>query len=132
MSTVSDTSSTASSSYPELLSDMADQAERLFIKRGIAGDLARSVAWDLVEYLRTSHWAKQTIYFPEAVSVDARRRAAEMFERFNGHNMAELAQEFDVSLQHAYRMIRFVRAEMVLKRQGRLFAEDEPEKPNLR
>lgn len=120
------------SNYPELLADMATHAKTLFVQKGIADETAHQVAWDLAEFLRT-HWSKQTIYFPEAVSLEARRRAAGMFAEFNGRNIAELAKKYDVSVQHAYRMIRYMRAESVLANQGRLFDDDDDvPKPNLR
>ena len=106
--------------YPELLSDLADQVATRLCERGIDAERAADIGFEAAEHIR-EHWGGQPIYLPKGVQYDFSRRDLEIFDRFNGHNHAELAKEYNLTVMRIYQITKAVRAELIKKRQGALF-----------
>ena len=106
--------------YPELLADLADQVALKLCEHGVEPDKAADIGFFAAEHMR-EHWGGQPIYLPQGVQYDFSRRDLEIFDRFNGHNHVELAQEYNLTVMRIYQIIKAVRAELVKKRQGALF-----------
>jgi len=106
---------------PELLTDLATHAcevagQMLGIPRDAAEHLGIEVARKMAD-----HWGGQHIYIPKGVSMIASQRDRVIFDEFNGHNHAELARKYHLSMIWIYKIIRTVRAQEVARRQGGLF-----------
>lgn len=106
--------------YPELLADLADQVALKISELGVPLDKAADIGFAAAEHIR-DHWGGQPIYLPKGAQYDFSKRDLEIFERFNGHNHAELAKEYDRSVMRIYQIVKAVRAELIKKRQGALF-----------
>jgi Mor family transcriptional regulator len=101
------------SGYPELLADLAARAETLLRAEGMPEEQAKAVAFKLSEAVR-QHWGGQLIYVPIGTDFEITQRDLAMWQRFDGRNHEDLAREFEMSLQHVYR---------VVKKMGRLARE---------
>lgn len=110
----------AESTYPELLRDLADQVAVKIAELGVDNEKCADIGFAVAEHIR-EHWGGQPIYLPKGVQYDFSRRDLEVFEQFNGHNHAELAREYNLTVMRIYQIIKAVRAELVKKRQGALF-----------
>lgn len=110
----------AESTYPELLRDLADQVAVKIAELGVDVEKCADIGFAVAEHIR-EHWGGQPIYLPKGVQYDFCMRDLQVFERFNGHNHAELAREYNLTVMRIYQIIKAVRAELVKKRQGALF-----------
>lgn len=110
----------AEATYPELLQDLADQIGLKLVELGITPEKAADIGFASAEHMR-EHWGGQPIYLPKGVQYDFSRRDLEVFEKFNGHNHAALAREYNLTVMRIYQIVKAVRAELVKKRQGALF-----------
>lgn len=110
----------AEATYPELLRDLADQVALKLVEMGVDPEKATDIGFASAEHIR-EHWGGQPIYLPKGVQYEFSRRDLEVFEKFNGHNHAELAREYNLTVMRIYQIIKAVRAELVKKRQGALF-----------
>lgn len=106
--------------YPELLQDLADQIGLKLVELGVDTEKCADIGFAVAEHIR-EHWGGQPIYLPKGVFYDFSRRHLEIFEKFNGHNHAELAREYNLTVMRIYQVVKAVRAELVKKRQGALF-----------
>lgn len=110
---------------PELLLDLASHvAVKVTELCGVSTEKAEAVGLAVAD-LMSSHWGGQLLYFPKGMARNLSARDLEIYARFKGDNHAELAREFDVSLQHLYRIIKAVHAGEVAARQGGLFLDSE-------
>ena len=66
-----------------------------------ADDVGIEVCQELV-----NRYAGLQFYFPKGKTLFSIIKQAEIFKRFNGHNLAELAIEYGYSEQHCYRIIK--------------------------
>jgi len=107
---------------PQLIADLADKVADAVAKRGIEAEAAAQIGVEVADLMRAD-WGGQAIYFAKGLAIDISRRDLEMFEKFNGHNHAELAREYDLSVIHIYRRIKSVGDALRAKRQGDLFQE---------
>jgi len=105
---------------PQLLADLADKLALALAKRGIGPESAAEIGIEIADQMRAD-WGGQHIYFPQGAAIDITRRDMELWEKFNGHNHAALAREYDLSVIHVYRRVKLVGAAMRAKRQGDLF-----------
>jgi Mor family transcriptional regulator len=69
------------------------------------------------------HWGGQLLYFPKGESLHRSERDLKIYGEFNGSNQAELAQKYETSIQHVYRIIEAVRADEIARRQPELKLE---------
>ena len=106
--------------YPELLQDLCDQVALKLVQFGVDPEKASEIGFATSEHMR-EHWGGQPIYLPKGVQYEFSRRDIEVFEKFNGHNHAALAREYNLTVMRIYQIIKAVRAELVKKRQGALF-----------
>ncbi|MDR0996767.1 MAG: hypothetical protein LBL69_03775 [Zoogloeaceae bacterium] len=105
---------------PELLLDLADQCAASLIELlRIAPSEAESVGREIAGRM-ASHWGGQNLYFPMGLSYRLSQRDREIFAKFNGRNHAALAQEFGVSVQWIYRIVREMKKQDIAARQGTL------------
>ncbi len=95
--------------------------ERAGIEEEAATELARDLAHELAR-----QFGGQLFYFPLDLAGTLSRRDRELFARFNGTNHEELARASGLSVQHIYKIVEQVRREEVARRQGRLFALEDP------
>lgn len=110
---------------PEFLQDLKEQAfihlRDAGMQAGLAEDMATSLARRMCE-----HWGGLILYFPKGDYFLRRERDLKIYREFNGHNQAELAQKFDTSVQHIYRIIEWMRAEDLARRQPELNLDGGP------
>jgi Mor family transcriptional regulator len=106
--------------YPELLADLADQVALKIVELGTPMDKAADIGFAVAEHIR-EHWGGQPIYLPKGAQYDFSMRDMQVFERFNGHNHAALAREYNLTVMRIYQIVKAVRAELIKKRQGALF-----------
>lgn len=115
---------------PELLLDLASHvAAQVKSLCGVSPEKADSVGLAVAD-LMSCHWGGQLLYFPKGMARKLSTRDMEIYTRFNGSNHADLAREYDVSLQHIYRIIKIVHAGEVAARQGGLFPDSDDEFDN--
>lgn len=105
---------------PQLIADLADKVAAAVAKRGLDPEAAAQVGIEVADQMRAD-WGGQAIYFAKGCFIDINRRDLEIWEKFNGHNHAELAKEYDLSVVHLYRRIKSVGDAMRAKRQSDLF-----------
>lgn len=110
---------------PELLTALADTVATMLAAEGIEPDRAADIGIKVMDRMRDD-WGGEPIYFPKGCAIDISRRDMEMFDKFNGRNHTDLSKEYNLSVIHVYRIVKYVRAEMIKKRQGDLFQEVEP------
>lgn len=109
-----------SASAPELLTALADTVADLLVTEGLAPERAADIGMKVMDRMRDD-WGGEPIYFPKGCAIDISRRDMEIWERFTGRNHTELAREYDLSVIHIYRIVKYVGAEITKKRQGALF-----------
>lgn len=101
---------------PEFLRDLEEQAfmalQENGVQEGLAQDLANGIARKMCQ-----HWGGLILYFPKGDYILRRERDLKIYGEFSGNNQGELAQRFDTSIQHIYRIIDWMRAEELARRQ---------------
>ncbi|MBI5626094.1 MAG: DNA-binding protein [Nitrosomonadales bacterium] len=93
-------------------------AERL-IARGIANNIAAETGTEVADDI-ASHWGGQNVYFPFDMAA---RRNAQIYAKFTGDNHDKLAMEFNVSVQHIYRVLKIMLTAEKASRQPGLFPD---------
>lgn len=107
----------------ELLADLADRiADHLERSKRIDESAARQLAEDIA-YEMADAWGGQLIYFPKGKFALLSKRDRQIFSEFTGHNHADLARKYKVSVQHIYRIIKIMTRRELADRHGDLFAE---------
>lgn len=110
--------------YPQLLADLATHVAKFLEERlGIPQTDAEAAGFNTAEHVREL-WGGQMLYIPEGVSFETRKRYEEIWGKFDGKNVSELAVEYGLSVQQLYKIIRIMRAESVRKNQHKLFDGD--------
>lgn len=109
--------------YPELLADMARVAEQVLRDDGIPEDQAKRTAFALAEHMR-GYWGGQIVSVAKGHRLKTRQRWRAVWEKFTGDNHAELAREFDLSLQQVYKIIEIMKRDHVARSQHALFVND--------
>ena len=104
---------------PEVLADLSAKLSDRLISHGMDSDSATGIG-QLVSDDMAADWGGQLIYFPMAL---ADRRSRQIYEKFTHDNHAELANEFNVSVQHVYRVVKIMRQLEIARRQGSLFSD---------
>jgi Mor family transcriptional regulator len=112
------------SQAPELLADLESHAARLLqelanLDKDVAEHLANEIAFTL-----SQHWGGQNLYVPQSLFYTRSRRNDAVWAAFTGHNQAELARRFKISVQFVYRIIKLKMREEAERRQGRLDLEE--------
>lgn len=110
----------------EVLVDVAEQvAERIVAIGGEHNDAER-IGWEVARALN-SYWGGGNLYICKGLLYEVSLRDQEIYRRFNGENHDWLASEYDLTVQHIYRIVKRVGNAERAKRQGALFIEQTEE-----
>lgn len=104
---------------PEFLKDLQEQAFVTLRANGLPAGQAEDIASALARHM-CQHWGGQLLYFPRGQSLQRGERDMKIYREFNGFNQADLAQRYDTSVQHVYRIIESVRSDEIARRQPEL------------
>ena len=108
----------------ELLEDLAlAVGEVTRTMCGVSPEKAVEVGQAVAD-LMTDLWGGRLIYFPKGVSRALAKRNREIYAKFNGSNHDVLATEYKMSVPWIYRLVEFMRAEELARRQHGLFDGD--------
>ncbi|MBE9577867.1 MULTISPECIES: Mor transcription activator family protein [Moraxella] len=88
-----------------LLQDLKTHTEHLLSEVNLSPDQARQVANELMFQI-SQQWGGQLIYIIKGEKYLADKRDIEIYRAFNGHNHAELAQKYGLSLPYIYRILK--------------------------
>ncbi len=102
--------------YPELLMDIAEQVA-LALKTHLPNeDEAKRVGFEVAEHIRHHH-AGEMIYFPRGRKFEANRLHDDIWQKFTGRNVPELAKEFKMTEPSIYRILKFMQHRATRKNQ---------------
>lgn len=96
--------------YPELLGDLLTNLARELKAAGLDVTSASDIAWRATEKVR-DRWSGQTIYVPQAITYETRKRYEQIWNEFTGDNVPDLARRYRLSEQAVYAAIRHMREE---------------------
>jgi Mor family transcriptional regulator len=108
--------------YPELLIDIAEQVA-LRVKAHVPNEEeARRIGYEVAEHIRNHH-AGEMIYFPRGRKFEARRLHQELWEKFTGNNVPDLAKEYKMAEPSVYRILKFMKEQQERRSQMSLLGE---------
>lgn len=90
--------------WPQALADMLMVIESAYRRGGDSDETARVRAFVAVRALAIYHGGR-IFYLPKGQQIDRALRDREIWERHNGHNVAELAREYELNEVHIYRIL---------------------------
>lgn len=106
----------------ELIADMEEHMVACLVSvTNISKQDARMAARQVAAHL-TKHWGGQILYFPKNHLGRLSGRDAEIWRKFNGRNHAELAREYNLTVQQIYKIVREAQALHRKKTQADMFA----------
>ena len=88
-----------------LLLDLRDQAKKLFNEANIDSEKSAQIANELM-YIIAKHWGGQSLYIVKVDCFLADDRDFQIYNEFDGHNHAKLAQKYDLSTIYIYRIVK--------------------------
>lgn len=106
----------------EILVDIAEQVDERLAAIGVDRDEATRIGWEVARHMN-AYWGGGHLYICKGLHYEISRRDREIFARFNGDNHDWLAREYDLTLQHIYRIVKRVGEAERAKRQSRLFSQ---------
>jgi len=109
----------------ELYADLMDLVQRQLAEYDVGANEATLIATDLADRL-ASHWGGQNITFPKEYRRKLSRLEAEIYQAHYGHNLAELAQRYDISERGLRKMIARVTKRIRSGNQCGLFDRPDP------
>ena len=109
--------------YPELLEDLLAKGAVLLVEIGLENAVALRASFVFVELIRRE-WSGQNLYIPKGQAYDLSQRDLEMWNRFNGNNRHQLMQEYGITEQRFYQIMKAVRARESKRTQPDLFGDD--------
>ena len=92
---------------PEMLADLFDAIASAAAERGMNQDDADALALAVVDQLADAY-AGQLLYFGKGTHMRLRQRDLDMYRDFDGHNHAELADKYKLSVVRVYAIIKKV------------------------
>lgn len=104
----------------ELLADLADQVEERLVAIGTAHDTATALGLRVAQHMN-AFWGGGQLYICKGERYEISLRDQEIFRRFSNQNYDWLAQEYNLTVQHVYRVVKRVGAAERAKRQAVLF-----------
>lgn len=104
----------------ELLEDIAAHATNVLTEYGVNVELADQAAVAIIDHL-VEHWGGQLITFPKDFFFRMAKRDQEIYDRFTGHNYAELAKEYGITQRAVYKVISRVKKRVIREIQPDLF-----------
>lgn len=118
----------ATVSGSEVAASLAATLGQCLRKHGIAENDSDVIALDVLQEVRRTYGG-QNLYFPREQKEKISERDAEIYERFTNNELSvpEIAQEYGISLQWAYHIIRTVRAKRKEGREAERQAERDKE-----
>lgn len=108
----------------ELTSHLAAVLSAQLIKRGVDAKNSEEISLHVMDEVR-NQYGGQNVYFPRDVRLKISERDMEIYERYtrNELSMAEIVQEYGISLQWAYAIVRTVRDKLKKLREAEREAE---------
>ena len=94
-----------------------EELTEIYVRRGVELALAKQVAQHL-----SAHWGGQLLYIPKNHFGKLDERDKEIWAAFNGHNHAELARRYDLTMQQVYKILKQIGTKVRAKSQADLFA----------
>jgi Mor family transcriptional regulator len=91
--TAADTVFSFPEGYPDVLEAMAQAAAQVLFGRGEPRDIAQATALEITERIRATVGGTST-YIPRGQDFEMNLRDEEIYNKFNGRNYFELAQEY--------------------------------------
>lgn len=112
----------------ELTAHMAAVLGHQLVGQGIDAKRADTIAMDVMEEVR-NQYAGQSVYFPRDQKVKIFERDMEIYERHarNELTIQQIVQEYSISLQWAYHILRTVPAKLRKQREAERQAERDKE-----
>ena len=106
----------------ELVADLEAQVVGCLVSvSNIGKSDARIVAKQVAQHL-SAHWGGQLLYIPKNHFGKLDERDKEIWAAFNGHNHAELARRYDLTMQQVYKILKQTGTKVRAKSQADLFA----------
>ncbi len=103
---------------PELLAHFGDVLANRLCKEGLAQRKASEISLDVMDVMK-AHFGGQLIYFPQGTHLANEQKAFEVLKKFeDGASVAELASEYQHSIQWVYRIIKAARDKRRAMRQA--------------
>ena len=110
----------------ELINHMVSVGSALISERlGVDKEIATELARDFAHRLATD-FGGQLFYFPKDMAMTLTTRDRRLWEAFTGSNHNDLARQFGLSIGQVYKILDLVRREELARRQGKLFAVEDP------
>lgn len=94
---------------PQLLAELAEVISRALRDVDMPEDRAAAVAATAIDHV-IDLFGGQVIYLPKAARSKTHRRWQDMWDKFTGHNHAQLAREFGMGVHNVYKVIATMRA----------------------
>lgn len=95
--------------YPEILSEIAHHLAAKLIDCGINETRANEASFEAVEYIRKMYGG-QNPYIPRGIKFNANERDEEIYRKYQGDNIQELASEYQLSIVSIYKIVAKFRA----------------------
>lgn len=102
--------------YPEIFAEMVVFLVQELVNRGLDMDAANEAAMSATEKVRIA-FAGQLLYIPRGDKFNIAERDEEIYGRFDGTNVAELARDYKLSVAHVYRVISKCRTKLSTNKQ---------------
>ena len=109
--------------YPEILKDLKDNIQQVFIELGISEAIATEGAHKAAELIR-KHWGGIVTYIPKGTEYELSARDKKIWADFTGKNHHALCKKYDISLQYFYHVIKIQRQIDLKDRQKDMFGDD--------
>lgn len=106
----------------EILVDIAEQVDERLVATGMDHDTATRHGWQVAAALH-AYWGGGELYICNGLHYEISLRDQEIYRRCNGQNYDWLATEYDLTVQHIYRIVKRVGAAERAKRQLRLIED---------
>lgn len=88
-----------------MLNDVRQFTTELLNEAGVTADNSDQISNELMHRLAT-HWGGQLLYFGHGHVFAATKRDEQIYAKFNGHNHAELALEFNLGVVYIYTIVK--------------------------
>ena len=97
--------------YAELLDDVAAKVANMArcAHPPMEAEAARAFGRRVADML-AEDWGGSSVYIPKNLASRFRRRDAELFRAFTGHNIEELARKYGLTRQRVYAILKAERA----------------------
>lgn len=106
--------------YPEQLEQIGQILYRELLAMKLSPEVANTRAFSMVEALRHGVGGG-ALYIPRGLNYELSLRDLEIWNKFKGDNIAELAIEYELSQMQVRNILAVARARETAKRQVRLF-----------